>query len=185
MNWKKLLYLAVGTAAGALAYTYYRKEKQILFDHTIRTNFDTQTLWGLVKTAFTESSKSPIWVHELETLETAGILQAGSYVQATYHTPFGDKHKTYRIHELEEGKWLTYETEDPENPLQGGAVVKVVPGIQGADLQWQGSYNFKGMPQEALFFKLYFEQRFFERLKQNISMIEPLPQGLEIIEAQK
>ncbi|MCC5943968.1 MAG: hypothetical protein JJT94_03480 [Bernardetiaceae bacterium] len=183
MNWKKLIYLAVGTAAGAFAYRYYRQEKEILFDHTIHTNFDTDTLWDFIHTAFTDSNKSPIWVHQLETLETAGILQAGSYVQATYHTPLGDKAKTYRIHDLEEGKWLTYETEDPENPLQGGAIIKIVQGIQGADLQWQGSYKFKGMPQEALFFKLYFETRFFELLAQNIKAIEPLPQGLEIIEA--
>ncbi|MCX7706670.1 MAG: hypothetical protein N2204_01505, partial [Anaerolineae bacterium] len=110
-------------AAGALLVVTGR-EHRLSLRREIATSLPPARLWAYLEAAFRDSTASPLWPNELETLRSAG-LTAGAQVTATYKTPLGASSHTYTIGEYSPGQGFTYLT-GPGHPLQGGGRVLIL-----------------------------------------------------------
>ncbi len=156
-------------AAGALLVASGR-EHRLAVRHEITIRLAPGMLWDHLAAAFRDSTSSPLWPNDLETLRSAG-LAAGAAVTATYKTPFGASTHTYTIGEYSPGRGFTYLT-GPEHPLQGGGRVLLQPAADGTTLVWSVDYTYRGVSLSALFVRLYFVPRFFARLEANLRVLE-------------
>lgn len=152
-------------AAGALLVVAGR-EHRLSVRREIATSLPPARLWAQLEAAFRDSTASPLWPNELETLHSAG-LAAGAQVTATYKTPLGASSHTYIIGEYSPGQGFTYRT-GPEHPLHGGGRVLVLPTENGSILVWSVDYAYRGLSLSALFVRLYFVPLFFARLEANL-----------------
>ncbi len=146
------------------------QEHRLSVRREIKTRMPPAQLWALLETAFRDSTASPLWPNELETLRSTG-LAAGAQVTATYKTPLGASSHTYAIGEYSPGQGFTYLT-GPEHPLQGGGRVLLRPTGEGTTLVWSVDYTYRGVSLSALFVRLYFVPRFFARLEANLRAME-------------
>ncbi len=145
-------------------------EHRLVVRREVPTSLPAGALWDHLAAAFRDSTTSPLWPNELETLRSAG-LAAGAQVTATYKTPFGASTHTYTIGEYSPGHGFTYLT-GPEHPLQGGGRVLIAPAARGSTLVWAVDYSYRGLSLSALFARLFFVPRFFARLEANLRGLE-------------
>lgn len=157
--------VTVGALLGASGRSH-----RLTVRHEIATQLAPNALWGHLEAAFRDSSASPLWPNELETLRSEGLAPAAQ-VTATYRTPFGDSSHTYTIGEYTAGQGFTYAT-GPAHPLRGGGRVLLTPTADGATLVWTIDYAYRGFSASALFVRFYFVPRFFARLEANLQAIE-------------
>lgn len=156
-------------AAGALLVAA-GGEHRLAVRRAIPTSLPSAALWEYLEAAFRDSTTSPLWPNELETLRSAG-LAAGAPVTATYATPFGASSHTYTIGEYSPGQGFTYLT-GPEHPLRGGGRVLLQPAANGTTLVWAVDYTYRGLSLSALFVRFYFVPRFFAALEANLRALE-------------
>lgn len=146
------------------------REQRLALRREIPTSLSTDALWDYIEAAFRDSTTSPLWPNDLETLRSAG-LAAGAQVTATYKTPLGASSHTYTIGEYSSGQGFTYLT-GPGHPLRGGGRVLVLPTGSGSTLVWSVEYTYRGFSPSALFVRFYFVPRFFARLEANLRALE-------------
>lgn len=146
------------------------REHRLALRREIPTSLSVSAFWDYLEAAFRDSTTSPLWPNELETLRSAG-LAAGAPVTATYVTPFGASSHTYTIGEYSPNQGFTYLT-GPAHPLQGGGRVLLQPAAGGTTLVWSVDYTYRGLSLSALFVRFYFVPRFFARLEANLRALE-------------
>jgi hypothetical protein len=147
---------------------------RIEFEHHIESSLSADHLWSLLVDAFSDSRTNSIWPREFETLRSDG-LEPGATVRATYHIGPNDVEQTYDIPEFDDEERRLVYRNGPKHPLDGGAEVRVEAQPDGCVLHWQGGYDVALKPQSlgaAAFTKLWFEERFFGRLRDNIRAME-------------
>ena len=146
----------------------------ICFDREIETKLSPDHLWTLIKQAFEDPSKSPVWPVELEEVEPFE-MDEGQTVRATYKLGSLRVRPSYSITGYDEPlKTFSYASA-PTHPLKGGATVLVYPRANGSVLRWHGEYRLRlhpAAPAAALFVQLYFLDHFFERLEENLRRYE-------------
>ena len=127
----------------------------------INTRHPADTIWEQLVLGQTDSDKSWLWPVEFERCAepVVGGLHPGCTSRMTYHVPRFDKPGvpakavtyTYKWPQYDPDKrLLEYRTLD--HPLEGGAVVQVLPLKGGrSQLRWKGSYKEKeGASQEIV-----------------------------------
>lgn len=145
----------------------------VTFDRIIRTSLPQEELWRLIKGAFEDPSRSPIWPVELDEVHPVE-LQKGAQVTAAYKIGPLKAEPSYEITEFNRGRSFSYES-DPDHPLAGGATVEVLPEDTGSALRWRGAYRPRRhllAPGAILFVRLYFLRTFFSRLESNLLRYE-------------
>jgi hypothetical protein len=147
---------------------------RIDFEHHIESTLSADRLWALLEDAFVDSRTSPIWPRKYETLESEG-LSAGATIHATYHIGPRNAPQTYQIPEYSAEERRFVYRNGPQHPLDGGAEVRVEPTGSGCVLHWVGGYDVEIKPASlgaAAFVKFWFEDRFFDTLRDNIAAAE-------------
>lgn len=79
--------------------------------------------------------------------------------------------QTYEISEFDGHDRRFVYCNGPDHPLDGGATVEVESTPDGSVLHWAGGYDVRLRPSSlggAAFVKLWFEERFFDTLRDNI-----------------
>lgn len=147
---------------------------RIDFEHHIHSSLSPDELWDLLLDAFEDSTNSPIWPRQFETLKSDG-LTAGGRVHATYHLGPSGVEQEYRIPEFDAEEHRFVYRNGPSHPLDGGATVRVEESDDGSVLHWAGGYDVGIGPRSlgaAAFVKFWFEERFFGALRENIGEVE-------------
>ena len=93
----------------------------VSFDRTIESDLPPQELWRLMKEAFEDLSRSPIWPVELGEVNPVELC-LGAEVTATYRFGRLKARTSYHVTEFEAGRRFSYES-DLDHPLEGGATV--------------------------------------------------------------
>lgn len=143
------------------------------FDRTINSSLPAEALWRLMRQAFEDPGRSPIWPVELEESDAVELAE-GATVVATYKLGPVEVRPCYHITDLEEGRSFSYRS-DASHPLDGGATVVVRGRNGGSALRWYGSYRPRLhplAPGALLFVRLYFLRTFFARLEENLRLYE-------------
>jgi hypothetical protein len=146
---------------------------EVEFDRTIESDLPPQELWRLMKEAFEDPSRSPIWPVELDEVNPVE-LRLGAEVTATYRFGPVKAQPSYYVTEFEAGKSFSYESY-PDHPLEGGATVEVLSRDGASALRWRGAYRPRlhpAAPGALAFVRLYFLRTFFSRLKANLRRYE-------------
>ncbi len=156
-------------AAGALLIASGR-EHRLAVRREIATRLPPAVLWDHLAAAFRDSTASPLWPNDLETVRSAGLAD-GATVTVTYKTPLSASTHAYTIGEYSPGQGFTYLT-GPEHPLRGGGRVLLQPAADGTTLVWSVDYTTRGLSLSALYVRLYFVPRFFARLEANLRVLE-------------
>ncbi|MBA2662744.1 MAG: SRPBCC family protein [Bradymonadaceae bacterium] len=140
-----------------------------------------EELWRLIKEAFQEPSRSPIWPVDVDEVEPVELME-GAMVQATYKLGPLKARPSYSITRFEPGRSFSYES-NPSHPLQGGATVVVEPReAMASALRWYGSYRPRLHPMAPgalLFVRLYFLRTFFAGLEEKLRVYEQIFGGEE------
>jgi hypothetical protein len=144
-----------------------QKDKILRFCHEIPTLLSPKELWNQLELAMTDSDKSPIWPHDLESIKSNGLIADG-LVTATYFSIFGSDTKKYRFIEVDPYRSFTYSPQPP-HAFSGVIKVSLIEEPKGAKLIWKGEYHYSGFPLAYWYFKLFFEKRFFSSLERNLS----------------
>ncbi|MGM0555328.1 MAG: SRPBCC family protein [Myxococcota bacterium] len=147
---------------------------RIDFEHHIESSLSADELWGLLEDAFVDSRTSPIWPRKYETLNSDGLAEDAT-IRATYHVGPRDMDQTYEIPEYDGDQRRFVYRNGPRHPLDGGAEVRVESTEEGSILHWVGGYDVGASPSAlgaAAFVKLWFEERFFDALRDNIAAVE-------------
>lgn len=141
------------------------------FERRIAVDAPAEATWEVLRLSFLDSSDSPVWPRELETIR-ASELAAGAAVDATYHLPaIGDVPQTYTLAAYDERqRSLRYET-SPSHPLAGGATVSVERVDGGSLVHWKGEYDISLSPrsQASALFTRYFVGVFFDELDRGLA----------------
>ena len=142
------------------------------FERSIAVDAPAGSTWRVVAQSFRDSRTSPVWPHELETIESPDLAAGGS-ARATYRIPIvGPVTQTYRIVEFDPSeRQLRYET-TAEHPLRGGATIRVVDVAGRARLEWVGGYDVSLSPRaqiSAAFTRFLFLDPFFDSLEDGLA----------------
>ncbi len=144
---------------------------RIPFHVTIEARMSPATFWFELQKAIVNSETSEIWAKEFVCLH-ADNLEPHAVIDVDYHLFFHRSLHQYKIIDIEDGKRLSYRALK-QNVFSGGGEVEIIPLPAGSQLRWQGEYDFEPTKAlQALAFKLYFQERFFERLRKNIKKFE-------------
>lgn len=148
------------------------QEHRLVLRRELTAPLAPEAVWAHLEAAFRDSTTSPLWPNELETLRSDG-LAAGAQVTATYSMPFGASSHVYTIDDYSTGQGFTYLT-GPRHPLQGGGRVLLAPSTGGTTLIWSVDYTYRGISLSALFVRYYFVPRFFARLEANLRALKTM-----------
>lgn len=138
------------------------------FKKELLAPIEVSLLWDQFELAFKDSLSSSIWPNELEALRSEG-LEAGTKVLAEYYGPLGSVKRTYGILEVAPRLFFRY-MPLPPHAFRGEARVDFEAlSEKSTRLVWSGEYFFKGLPLAYLYFKFFFEKRFFSALQRNLN----------------
>ena len=147
------------------------KPRKIKFDHMIFTSLSPDALWEQLETSFRDSRLSGIWPNDLEELRSNGLAE-DAVIHGVCQLPLArGKSLDYRITRYRPGNRFTFQPM-PGHPFQGEGTVEVLPGNTGSVLKWWGEYTYKGFTSADLFFKYYYEKKFFADLARKIKQLE-------------
>lgn len=151
-----------------IIFAINQKQHTFYVEREIKTALDSDILWSLLSEAFTDSIQSPIWPHQLETIESAALEEGGT-ARATYYLPFNRKSTlTYIFVAVNQKKSFQYQTQIG-HPLTGYGTVSLKSINGGSSIIWQLNYQYQGISLAILFLRFYFLPRFFEALENNIN----------------
>ena len=98
-------------------------------------------------------------------------LQVDNLISTTYKMPFYKSALSYyQIVDYEEGRRISY-SPTKGHPLKGTATVEVNPTEDGSVLTWRAAFKSNGIFLR-MFFKLYYEKKFFGRMEKKIRKLE-------------
>jgi hypothetical protein len=139
----------------------------LTFDETIVVNMSAATLWFELQKSLANSQTSELWPNEFSTILSDG-LEPHAVIEVTYKFFFTKATYHYKISDYEEGRRFAYSALK-DHVFTGGGEVEVRPMGRTCILHWRGEYKFEPVHSpQALVFKLYFQERFFERLRENL-----------------
>jgi hypothetical protein len=139
----------------------------LTFDETIPVEMTAATLWFELQKAMANSETSELWPNEFSTILSDG-MEPHAILEVTYKFFFTHATYHYKISEYEEGRRFVY-TALKDHVFEGGGEVEVRPMGRTCILHWRGEYRFEPpRSPQALVFKLYFQERFFERLRETL-----------------
>jgi hypothetical protein len=122
-----------------------------------------------LKAAFEAPNKSLLWPEKFCIIRNpSGQVAEGNQLKVEYFSPVGSTLNPYRIAIWKPDSQLSYQAV-LGHPFTGGATITVTPKGKGSQLHWQGKYHYRGFSPAALFFRFWFEDRFFAALKANLN----------------
>lgn len=141
------------------------------FHEQIPLNLRASTMWFELQKAIADSTTSEIWPNEYVTVRSDG-LEPHAIIEADYKLFFAHSVYHYKVTEFEAGSRFVY-TAMKSHAFEGGGEVEIRPLGKRCILQWSGEYRFEPTQSpRALVFKLYFQERFFAQLRENLRRFE-------------
>ncbi|TVR00618.1 MAG: hypothetical protein EA398_11110 [Deltaproteobacteria bacterium] len=143
----------------------------VSFDHHLPCRLSADALHERLVAALVDTDEAPFWPHRLNRVRIAE-LQLDAPIAATYRAPgWPDTQRAYRVSEVRSGSGFSYAPSEG-HPFGGEVHVDCVPAPDGSStLHWRGTYHMGAWRPERLFFKAYFEPRFFAGLADGLRHI--------------
>jgi hypothetical protein len=151
----------------------------INYSHQWETALPKKETWMLLERAFINSGQILQWPHDLIDIRSdEDELSKDSELWFIYK--FGAVYKTqhpYVIRQIIPGQRIVYDTAK-DHPLAGKSVIEITDGKKPGTtkIRWSGRYDIKSFSSTVtlLFYKFYYDPRFFEDLEHATNRIRGL-----------
>ena len=153
-----------------LVYFTFQIKREIKFEEVIYSDSKKEFVWNYLEAALMDSQRIGNWPNELSTLNSNEVA-IGETLYVAYRSPWFKKQVEYEFSFIKPGDSLIYIT-TPKHPLDGGGAIKIRSQGDSSTLVWSGNYEYRGMSLAALYFKYYFKDKFFSRLRAAIKDLE-------------
>lgn len=160
---KKAIFIIIVLILLFVVYTSIFDDQAVSFRKTIQTDATAPFVWNYISAALLDSGRISNWPNELCTVEAVELKKDEKLI-FMYKSPWYNKTQVQRITDYIEGGLISYRSL-PGQALAGGGQIEVKPKGKGAEVIWSGIYNYSGFPPLAFYFKHYFLERFFTRLR--------------------
>lgn len=140
----------------------------ITFEHRLSCPLPATALHAVLVDALVDTDKAAFWPHGLNRVCVAE-LRVDAPIAATYRAPgWPETHRRYRVGQVRPGEGFSYAPAG-DHPFSGEIHVDCVAAPDGSSvLHWHGTYHMAPWRPERVFFRAYFEPRFFRRLEEGL-----------------
>jgi len=163
-DWIVIITVLIIVIVGVLIY--FNSIRQISFNREITVNVSPEILWTEFMAVFSDSGKTDFWPHDLQQIK-ADKIESGEIFKVTYKILETENTYSYKFKRIVPNRLISYKTTE-NHPMSGAGKIEIFPAEQGAKFVWTGRYENKRFSLAPEIFKLYFENKFFSRLKENL-----------------
>lgn len=140
----------------------------LAFDHRLPCSLPPARLHTVLVDALTDTDAAGFWPHALNRVRIPEQT-VDAPIAATYRAPgWPDTHRTYRVSAVRSGVGFSY-APTGTHPFAGEVHVDCLDAPDGGSvLHWRGTYRMAAWRPERVFFRAWFEPRFFRGLAEGL-----------------